>query len=221
MAGAITQGEAVLRIKLDLTQATAERDKFLRGWGMDPLHIPGGGVVTPPAAPGGAGGGGGGGGIPLGGPTPAPGAGGSGFLSGILGAAAGLGIVAASPLGQFGIGLGKRAMGAISDVSEAIGASGFMRSADIPAKTADRTVQMLGIAGAFMSKEQIEAVADTNRMMVELETKAENNIRGSIAQGRIENFLQPLVDILGDIKNNTMATAENTKVSHKIVPGNH
>jgi hypothetical protein len=97
-----------------------------------------------------------------------------------------------------------------TDVAESLGLGAWNRGADRPGKTTERTVAMLGIAANFMSNEQILAVNNLNRQMIDLEGDAENRVKTAIGKDRVGEFFQSMEKSLSDIATHTKKTAENT-----------
>jgi hypothetical protein len=210
---AIVNGEAVIKIRLEgVQQARAELATLGVGGGGVPVPggAPGGGALVPGIAPGGPGG-----------AASAAAGGGGGFLSSIMGFAASnpLGAAALAAGGAFVAPIVGDAVGGVfgrlkqagTDVAESLGLGAWNRRGDAPGKAADRTVQQLGIAGNFMSNEQILAVNRTNRMLVDLETEGENRVRGAIGTKRTEDFFEGISRSLEKIADNTKKTADNSK----------
>jgi hypothetical protein len=211
----VVSGEATIHIKLaGIEQARAQLASLGVG---SAAHVPGGagGGAVPGIAPGG------GMGVP--GASAAAGAAGGGgsFLSGIFGFAASNPLTAAAlaaggafvaPIvGDAAGGVFGRLKQAGTDVSEMLGLGSWNREGQVPGKSIDRTVSQLGIAGNFLSDEQIKAVNRTNTALIELETKGEGRVRTALGTDRVVTFFEEMVSALKDIKTSSATTAKNTE----------
>jgi hypothetical protein len=170
-------GTATIRLKLQLTP----QDKaVLDGLGAGPGRAAGAGGRDFLTSPSGRA------------PTVPGGRGGPSLLSGMtLGrlGALGVGAAFAAPLigdaasvvgGTFG-GYGRLA-------SEALGLGGLARNARVPEGATRATVGQLGIAGAYASPDQIRALREVNRRMLQMEADAETKIRGAVGGDTAKNI---------------------------------
>ncbi len=200
LAIAITTGEAVIRLRLDVKDAEAEYRKWL-------ATMKGGAVSVPGFAPGG-----GGGTVPGGGvPGAAPGGGGMGgaFLGGALGGLLGSsGIVQqlarSTPIGAFAAdvigGTMNYAQRFGEDVANQYGGGKYLRGSEVAGQASDRTRSMLKYAAGGMSDEQINAVQALNLGLSQMEANNQTREYKVIGEKRLEDMAEKITNAILEVK---------------------